>query len=82
MDKIFKIGLLVLGFLYLAHLFCPISNQAGRYNLRVSGNEISLFDTATADWYIHDNKQKKWIRANIKKGNSEILEQKEGTKQK
>ncbi|MHC4269943.1 MAG: hypothetical protein ACYSTS_15960 [Planctomycetota bacterium] len=31
-DKIFKIGLLVLGSLYLAYLFCPISNQVGRYS--------------------------------------------------
>ena len=31
MDKIFKIGLLVLGFSYLVYLFCPVANQVGRY---------------------------------------------------
>ena len=30
-DKIFKMGLLVLGFLYLACLYCPYTNQIRRY---------------------------------------------------
>lgn len=49
-DKIFKIGLLVLGFSYLAYLFCPISNQIGRYQYYADAgaiDEFSVFDTRT-----------------------------------
>ncbi len=47
MDKIFKIGLLVLGFSYLAYLFCPIANQTGRYQYHTSTYALSVFDTST-----------------------------------
>ena len=47
MDKIFKIGLLVLGFGYLAYLYCPHTNQVGRYQHMDGG----ILDTTNADWY-------------------------------
>ena len=50
-DKIFKIGLLVFGFSYLAYLFCPITNQTGRYSFRQTGKSISVLDTTNADVY-------------------------------
>ena len=53
MDKIFKIGLLVLGFIYLAYLFCPIANQAGRYQYREDSESRSVFDTSTGLLYIY-----------------------------
>ncbi len=50
MDKIFKIGLLVLGFGYLTYLLCPITNQAGRYRYHYEHLEdkdsVSVFDTS------------------------------------
>ena len=53
MDKIFKIGLLVLGVGYLVYLFCPIANQAGRYSfLNADSGYISVLDTANADVYV------------------------------
>ena len=52
MDKIFKIGLLVLGFGYLAYLFCPVANQVGRYSLNTLGEKISVLDTTNADYYL------------------------------
>ena len=51
MDKIFKIGLLVLGFGYLAYLFCPASNQAGRYSFHQGESTVSVLDTTSADVY-------------------------------
>lgn len=51
MDKIFKIGLLVLGFGYLAYLFCPVVNQVGRYQYYEDSGSITVLDTATADMY-------------------------------
>ena len=61
-DKIFKIGLLVLGFLYLAYLFCPISNQVGRYqyNEDIESLTVTVFDTTNADLYLFTNG--KWIK--------------------
>ena len=55
MDKIFKIGLLVLGFLYLAYLFCPIANQTGRYQYHEDSDSISAFDTITGLVYRCDS---------------------------
>jgi hypothetical protein len=51
MDKIFKIGLLVLGFSYLAYLFCPIANQTGRYQYYTDSDSKSVFDTSTGLLY-------------------------------
>ncbi len=58
MDKIFKIGLLVLGFSYSAYLFCPISNQIGRYSFHASEQSISILDTTNADLYYLADKDK------------------------
>ena len=55
MDKIFKIGLLVLGFSYLAYLFCPVANQVGRYSYHEEINTISAFDTSTGLVYRCDD---------------------------
>jgi len=66
-DKIFKIGLLVLGFLYLAYLFCPISNQVGRYQFHKSGKSISVLDTTNADLYLLSN-DNAWVSLNPKTG--------------
>lgn len=64
MDK-FKIGLLVLGFGYLAYLFCPVSNQAGRYQYSEKIDERGwrmVFDTSTGILYRYSNigGGKKW----------------------
>jgi hypothetical protein len=64
MDKIFKIGLLVLGFGYLAYLFCPITNQAGRYRYHQNQALLSIMDTATADVYVLDVGGKRWDKLN------------------
>ncbi len=45
MDKIFKIGILVLGFSYLVYLFCPITNQAGRYQYYTDSDSMSIYDS-------------------------------------
>ena len=50
MDKIFKIGLLVLGFAYLAYLFCPVT-KVGRYQSHKGDKVTYILDTATADVY-------------------------------
>ena len=78
MDKIFKIGLLVLGVGYLVYLFCPIANQVGRYSFRNANGAIWVLDTANADVYVlvketgYDKKGKEkpdaWLRSNIKTG--------------
>jgi hypothetical protein len=49
MDKIFKIGLLVLGFSYLAYLYCPHTNQVGRYVS--TGNDNEVIDTTNGSVY-------------------------------
>jgi hypothetical protein len=46
-NKIFKIGILVLGFGYLAYMYCPHTNQVGRYR----GLSGGILDTTNADWY-------------------------------
>ncbi len=67
MDKIFKIGILVLGFCYLAYLFCPISNQAGRYRFISPWKDtIGIMDTANADLYTLSVDLEKWIKTNPK----------------
>ena len=64
MDKIFKIGLLVLGVGYLVYLFCP-SNQVGRYQYhRVGAVQKMILDTTTMDMYLYTNK---WEKKNAKK---------------
>lgn len=64
MDKIFKIGLLILGFSYLAYLFCPLTNQTGRYRLHNFKNHIAIMDTVNSDLYMYYGKQRVWIRTN------------------
>jgi hypothetical protein len=54
MDKTFKIGLLVLGFCYLAYLFCPFTSQKGRYQYHEGRDAISVFDTTTGVVYRMD----------------------------
>jgi uncharacterized membrane protein YczE len=54
-DKIFKIGLLVLGVGYLVYLFCPVSNQAGRYSIQEMGDRMSIIDTTNANVYVTKN---------------------------
>lgn len=65
MDKIFKIGLLVLGFGYLAYLYCPHTNQVGRYR---SMGGYGILDTTNADWYSLANVDREvrgnWIKHN------------------
>jgi hypothetical protein len=46
-NKIFKIGLLVLGFGFLAYLYCPHTNQVGRYTYHETPDTIYAFDTIT-----------------------------------
>jgi hypothetical protein len=50
-NKIFKIGLLVMGFGYLAYLFCPITDQVGRYSSHVNDGVITITDTTNAIIY-------------------------------
>jgi hypothetical protein len=69
-DKIFKIGLLVLGFGYLAYLFCPITQQSGRYEFHEEDETIFIMDTATADFYTLIEQDKTvWVKTNPKTGN-------------
>lgn len=75
MDKIFKIGVLVLGSLYLAYLFCPVANQVGRYSYHKSGDLISIMDTTNADVYMLVGQDKGgWIKANPRTGKSGMVE--------
>ena len=53
MDKIFKIGLLVLGFGYLAYLYCPHTDQVGRYYYKTDKEGMLVFDTTNADLYLY-----------------------------
>jgi hypothetical protein len=48
MDKIFKIGLLVMGFGYLAYLYCPITDQAGRYQYYTDSDSMSIYNSKEA----------------------------------
>ena len=80
MDKIFKIGLLVLGFSYLVYLFFPIANHAGRYSFRQVGKSITILDTANADVYRSVSEvgtdgrgPDAWYRVNPKTGNVAII---------
>jgi hypothetical protein len=73
MDKIFKIGLLVLGFSFLAYLYCPHTNQAGRYRHIESGSSMKVFDTSSGDIYMFDVKSKQSIRTNIVTGDADIV---------
>ena len=61
MDKIFKIGLLVLGFGYLSYLYCPHTDQVGRYSLLQRDNTYTyIMDTTTGGIYYHDVHSDKW----------------------
>ncbi len=73
MDKIFKIGLLVLGFSYLAYLFCPVANQVGRYSFRETGSGINILDTTNADLYTlpEGSMLEGWRKLNIRTGKYE-----------
>jgi hypothetical protein len=71
MDKIFKIGILVLGFGYLAYLFgvganidtanAQDTNQIGRYNVSMTAKGIAVIDTTNADVYVSNGNKKKLI---------------------
>ena len=71
-DKIFKIGLLVLGFLYLAYLFCPVSNQVGRYRSHISEEGFFISDTTNADVYTFA--KERWVLVNPKTGKSDSID--------
>ena len=70
MDKIFKIGLLVLGFGYLSYLFGVgakidtanehVTNQVGRYHLHTAGNSIGILDTTNAKLYVLAGEKTEW----------------------
>ncbi len=63
MDKIFKIGLLVLGIIFL--VFSPFTSQKGRYSFHQYGGEYYVLDTATADLYLQVDEEK-WKKINLK----------------
>ena len=73
-DKIFKIGVLVLGSLYLAYLFCPVTNQVGRYQSLRSG----ILDTTNSNWYLLADRDSgirgNWIKHNPITAKRELLE--------
>ena len=51
-DKIFKIGLLVLGFSFLVYLFCTVTGQIGRYRaLPIASSQVMVIDTTNSDLY-------------------------------
>tara|TARA_B100001964_G_scaffold172221_1_gene189603 strand:+ start:689 stop:934 length:246 start_codon:yes stop_codon:yes gene_type:complete len=60
MDKIFKIGLLVLGVGYLVYCFYSLNLQGGQYTYRIAidsnSNDkspvVEVFDTRTGTMYI------------------------------
>ena len=53
MDKIFKIGLLVLGVGYLVYCFYSLNLQGGKYKYRMDGDgRVEVFDTRTGTMYI------------------------------
>jgi hypothetical protein len=70
MDKIFKIGLLVLGFGFLAYLYCPHTNQVGRFRCHLRGNLMSIIDTTNGVTYSLDTKGKDWVTLNPITGKS------------
>ena len=72
MDKIFKIELLVLGFSYLAYLFCPISNQIGRYSFYPSGKSAYILDTTNADLYLLVDDR--WAKINPRTGETGVVD--------
>ena len=73
-NKIFKIGLLVLGFGYLAYMYCPHTDQAGRYSYLQNGTVISVFDTTNADVYLLVGKDKGgWLKSNPLTGKKELI---------
>ena len=72
-DKIFKIGLLVLGFCYLAYLFCPVSH-IGRYS---KVGPYGILDTATAVEYTLNTsgvKKGNWTKHNPLTAKRELIE--------
>ncbi len=74
MDKIFKIGLLVLGFGYLAYLYCPHTNQVGRYQYHTVGDTFSIMDTTNADAYtLITKKSGGWVRLNPVTGKKKLI---------
>ncbi len=74
-DKIFKIGLLVLGFSYLAYLFCPVTNQIGRYRYHKSSGATYILDTKNADLYLMGTSGKNWgsMKFNPRTGKRTII---------
>lgn len=89
MDKIFKIGLLVMGLGYLAYLFGvganvdtanskatttneQVTNQVGRYELRQTGNLVSIMDTTNADIYMSSDINE-WKKFNTITGKASIV---------
>ncbi len=78
MDKIFKIGILVLGFGYLAYLFgvganidtadAHGTNQTGRYSFTMNTSGIGVLDTTNGDLYLATGKGQDFMNL-VKAGN-------------
>ncbi len=85
MDKLFKIGLLVLGFGFLAYFFGVGSNvdtadaygtnQVGRYRFHFGGGVVNVMDTTNADVYLLTNQNDigRWAKFNPITGKKSII---------
>lgn len=61
-DKIFKLGVLVLGILYILYLYYPLTSQNERYKYFKHNAESSILDTYNGTLY----------RSTLRRGNNEV----------
>ena len=56
----------------MAYLFCPVSNQAGRYKFHKVLDGIVIMDTVNADFYLLSKGE--WGRANPVTGKTDVID--------
>ena len=77
MDKIFKIGLLILGTSFL--LLYYFTSQNNRYVLRTEGNSITVFDTRKGIIYVTGPEAKgKTVIINLIEARTEVKDEVKG----
>ncbi|HZX12932.1 MAG TPA: hypothetical protein VFF49_00860 [Thermodesulfobacteriota bacterium] len=76
MDRLFKIGLLILGAVFL--LLYSINSQKGRYQIGAQQRDIIILDTSQGIFYGFNDETKGWMVIDPKTG--EISAAKEAKK--
>ena len=73
MDRLFKIGLLILGVVFL--LLYSINSQKGRYQIGAQQSMVIILDTSQGIFYGFNDETKEWMVIDPKTGKVSVAKE-------